>query len=122
MHTNSVPTTINRIQNLFGGNEQRRIMSTLADTMRGIGNQVLVKTKDGEGRFAVRELLTINDEIKKLIVKGDIQGIREYQIRNKATMEHKLVAAVIADRCHYEDALAQTADPILFNKLINEGS
>lgn len=121
MHTNSVATTINRIQNLFTGNEQKRIMSTLADTMRGIGNQVLVKTKDGNGRFAVRELLTINDEIKKLIIEGDIRGIREHQIRNQATMEHKLAQAFKEGKCNYEDALSQTSDPMLFNKLINEG-
>lgn len=120
MHTNSVATTINRIQNLFEGNEQRRIMSTLADTMRGIGNQVLVKTKDGQSRFAVRELLTINDEIKELIIAGDVQGIRRYQERNEATMEHKLAKAVQEGRCHYEDALGQTADPILFNKLLGK--
>lgn len=120
MHTNSVATTVNRIQNLFDGNEQRRIMSTLADTMRGIGNQVLVKTIDGNGRFAVRELLTINDEIKGLIIAGDIQGIRKYQIRNNATMEHKLTAAVKAGKCKYEDAIGQAADPHLFEKLMNE--
>lgn len=120
MHTNSVATTISRIQNLFKGNEQRRIMSTLADTMRGIANQVLVKTVDGEGRFAVRELLTINNEIKELIISGDIQGIRNYQIERGATMEHGLVAAVKAGKCQLEDAISQTADPILFDKLMKE--
>lgn len=120
MHTNSVATTINRIQNLFEGNEQRRIMSTLADTMRGVGNQVLVKTKDGEGRFAVRELLTINEEVKEMIVKGDVRAIRQYQIKNKSTMEHKLAEAYKEGKCHYEDALSQTSDPDLFNKLVKE--
>lgn len=120
MHTNSVATTINRIQNLFEGNEQRRIMSTLADTMRGVGNQVLVKTKDGEGRFAVRELLTINEEVKQMIVKGDVRAIRQYQIKNKSTMEHKLAEAYKEGKCHYEDALSQTSDPDLFNKLVKE--
>lgn len=120
MHTNSVATTINRIQNLFEGNEQRRIMSTLADTMRGVGNQVLVKTKDGEGRFAVRELLTINEEIKQMIVKGDVRAIRQYQIENESTMEHKLAEAYKEGKCHYEDALSQTSDPDLFNKLVKE--
>lgn len=120
MHTNSVATTINRIQNLFEGNEQRRVMSTLADTMRGVGNQVLVKTKDGEGRFAVRELLTVNEEVKQMIVKGDVRAIRQYQIENKSTMEHKLAEAYKEGKCHYEDALSQTSDPDLFNKLVKE--
>lgn len=117
MHTNSVATTINRIQNLFSGNEQRRIMSTLADTLRGIGNQVLVKDME-DGRFAVRELLSINQEIKDLIVAGDVQGIRQYQIDRKATMEHKLADAVNAGKCLREEAIKQVADPILFNSLL----
>lgn len=121
MHTNSVATTINRIQNLFEGNEQRRIMSTLADTLRGVGNQVLVKTKDGKRRFAVRELLTINDEIRQMIVKGDVRAIRQYQIKNRSTMEHKLAEAYKEGKCRYEDALSQASDPDLFNKLVKEG-
>lgn len=119
MHTNSVATTINRIQNLFSGKEQLVVMSTLADTLRGIGNQVLVKTKDGKGRFAVREMLTMNDEIRELIIRGDIRGIRKYQIEREATMEHKLAKAVKEGKCNYEDALEKTSDPDLFNKLLD---
>ena len=118
MHTNSVSTTINRIQNLFSGNEQRRIMSTLADTLRGIGSQVLVKDKE-DGRFAVRELLTINDEIKKLIMAGDIQGIRNYQIEKKMTMEHKLAEAVSMGRCHEKEARKHVVDIPLFDSLLS---
>lgn len=118
MHTNSVATTINRIRNLFEGSEQTRIMSTLADTMRGVGNQVLVKTPDGEGRFSVNELLTINDEVKELIIKGDVRGIRQYQIDNESTMEHNLARAVSEGRCTTEDARAHVVDLDLFNSLI----
>lgn len=119
MHTNSVATTINRIQNLFDGDEQRRIMSTLADTLRGIGNQVLVKDKN-DGRFAVRELLTINDTIRDLILDGDVRGIRQYQIDREETMEHKLASAVIDGKCYKEVALDHVADPGLFNKILKE--
>lgn len=119
MHTNSVSTTINRIQNLFTGNEQSRIMSTLADTLRGIANQVLIKDKE-DGRFAVREILSINSEIKELIVKGDIQGIRDYQIKEESTMEHKLAKAVKEGRCYESEARKQVVDVQLFNQLINE--
>lgn len=117
MHTSSVATTINRIQNLFSGNEQKRIMSTLADSLRGVGNQVLVKDMVG-GRFAVRELLTVNEEIKRLIVAGDAQAIRHYQISHEATMEHKLAKAVKEGRCLKEEAFKQVSDPTLFRKLM----
>lgn len=117
MHTNSVATTINRIQNLFSGNEQRRIMSTLADTLRGIGNQVLVKDME-DGRFAVREILTVNQEIKDLIVAGDVQGIRKYQIDREETMEHKLAKAVLEGKCLKEEALKQVVDVRLFEDIL----
>lgn len=121
MHTNSVATTINRIQNLFTGNDQKRIMSTLADSLRGIGNQVLVKDKN-DGRFAVRELLTVNQEIKDLILDGDVPGIRKYQIKHEQTMEHNLVKAVLSGKCLKSEAIKHTADPVLFNKIFNEKS
>ena len=119
MHTNSVSTTINRIQNLFTGNEQSRIMSTLADTLRGIANQILVKDKNN-GRFAVREILSITDEIKELIVKGDVQGIRRHQIETKSTMEHKLAKAVLEGKCHRSEALKKVVDVNLFNELLEK--
>ena len=117
MHTNSVATTINRIQNLFVGEEQRRIMSTLSDTLRGIGNQVLVKNNN-DGRFAVRELLTINEEVRDLILKGDIKGIRKYQMDREATMEHKLAKAVREGKCLASEAIKHASDPMLFNSLM----
>lgn len=119
MHTNSVATTINRIQNLFTGEDQKRIMSTLSDSLRGIGNQVLVKDKN-DGRFAVRELLTVNKEIKELILKGDVEGIRAYQKKHKKTLEHGLVRAVKSGRCFKSEAIKHTADPVLFNEIFDE--
>lgn len=104
MHTNSVATTINRIQGLFEGAERLRILSTLADTLQGLGNQTLVKTKDGKGRVACRELLTVNSEIRDLIAKGDVKGIRDYQIKHKITMEYSLVRAALRGECTIEEA------------------
>ena len=120
MHTNSAPTTINRIKNLFRGNEQTMIMSTLADILRGIGNQVLVKKKDGSGRFAVRELLTITGEVKEMIATGDVKAIRDYQIARKSTIEHNLARAVKEGLCTYDDAFEHTANPELFEELMGK--
>ena len=38
-------------------------LATLGDVLRGIVNQQLVMAKDGTGRFAVREALTIDYKI-----------------------------------------------------------
>lgn len=119
MHTNSVPTTINRIMSLFDGSEQLRIMSTLADTIRGLANQVLVRDGKG-GRFAVREILIVDDYIRPLIANGDVAGLRDYMRENNLTMEYKLAYAVATGKCKYNEAIKHTSFPEEFIKQYNQ--
>lgn len=118
MHTNSAAATINRIKSLFEGNEQARVLSTLSDVSRGFANQVLVKTIDGESRFAIRELLEFTEEVQDMVAQGDIKAIRRYQMDNHITMEDGLVKAVVDGRCTVEAARAQSAYPLVFDKML----
>lgn len=120
MHTNSVPTAINRIKSMFSGEEQTRVLLTLSDSVQGIMNQSLLKTTDGKGRFAVREILRVNAEIRNLIAEGDVHGIRAYQQRHKITMEHKLAEAVWQGRCTFEAGREQAVTPEDFDQYLLE--
>lgn len=117
IHTNNVPTTINRIFSLFTADDQNRIRNTLGDALRGLTNQVLVKKKHGKGVFAVREVLTINQEIKNYIQNGEVVKVREYMIKNKITMEHELIKAVLDDKCEYDEAYLLAPDKELFTNI-----
>lgn len=103
MHTYSVANTVNRVLTTFSAEEKDLIMSTFSDSVRGLCNQVLVKDGKG-GRFAVREILTVNNDVKKLLAKGDIQGIRKYQLENEITMENKLAKLMLDDKITEEEA------------------
>lgn len=116
MHTNSVATTINRILSLYTGNERTRILNTLSDTLVGICNQVLVLSADGESRFAVREILSNNDEIRDLIINGDVRGIRKYQKDRESTMEFKLAQAYLDGKCNRKEARKHAPYPDEFDK------
>lgn len=118
IHTVNNVTTLNRIRSLFSGEEQRRILATLGDTLRGIVNQVLVKTKDGKKRFAVREILTIDYKIRKLIAEDKFSEIRKYQEENHLTMEHKLIEAYLSDKTTLEEARSKAPDQIYFDDLL----
>lgn len=120
MHTNSAPATVNRIMGLFDGSEQARILGTLADVTRGFANQVLVKTPDGKGRFAVREVLPVDEEVSRFIMKGDVASIQDYQMHNKITMDHELVKAVDGGFCTAKEARLQSSNPLRFDKLLKE--
>ena len=122
IHTVNNVTTLNRIRSLFSGEEQRRILATLGDVLRGIVNQQLVMTKDGAGRFAVREALTIDYKIRRLIAEDNFQAIRDYQEANGKTMEQQLAKAVLADKCTYEEARSKAPDQIYFDHVFEEYS
>lgn len=120
MHTNAVPTTINRIISLFDGGEQKRIMSTLSDTLRGVCNQILVRTIDGKSRFAIREILPITEEIKHYISKGDVGSIRNYMKDRGMMMEQKILKAYLDEKIDLKEARRVAPDLTFFNELLQE--
>ena len=122
IHTVNNVTTLNRIRSLFSGEEQRRILATLGDVLRGIVNQQLVMRKDGTGRFAVREALTIDYKIRRLIAEDNFQAIRDFQEANGNTMEQQLAKAVLADKCTLEEARSKAPDQIYFDHVFEEYS
>jgi twitching motility protein PilT len=120
MHSDSAPATINRIMSLYDGDEQKRILGTLSDVARGFANQLLVKTPDKKSRFAVREVLPVDEEVSKLILHGNVSGLQEYQMRHKITMDHELAKAVAGGFCTLEDARLQSSKPLRFDRLVKE--
>lgn len=120
IHASSSPTAINRIMSLFEGPELRRVLGSLADNIRGMANQVLLKTPDGKGRFGVREILDVNDEISEMIREGRTDLIRKYQIDNEITMEHALAKAVRDGRVTKTEARSKAGFPSFFDKLVKD--
>ncbi len=76
LHTMDAKETINRIVNMFPGNEQNRIKVSLASVLEGIISQRLVKSMDGK-RVAAVEVLVKNARIKSLILEGREEEITE---------------------------------------------
>ncbi len=69
LHTMDAKETINRLINMFPGNEQNRIKLSLASVLQGVLSQRLVK-KVGKGRVAAVEILVRNARIESLILEG----------------------------------------------------
>lgn len=120
IHTVNNVVTLNRIRNLYEGNEQLRVLSTLGDNLRCIINQVLVKNKEYTGRFPVREVLPVTFEIRKLIQEDRIDEIRKMQEDTCSTMEHKLLALYKDGVIDYDEARNHAPDQSYFDYLLNK--
>ena len=70
VHTVSAATTVDRIVSAFPPGQQQQVRSTLADSLRAVVCQYLMKEKNGSGRVLAVELMINNDAVANLIRKG----------------------------------------------------
>jgi twitching motility protein PilT len=75
LHTNSAPKTVDRIIDVFPADEQEQIRSMLAESLKGVVAQVLLKKKDGKGRLAAHEIMVGTSAISNLIRENKIHQI-----------------------------------------------
>jgi twitching motility protein PilT len=75
LHTSSAAKTVDRIIDVFSSDQQAQIRTMLAESLRGVIAQKLVRTADGEGRVAAVEILVVTNAISNLIREG-----KTYQI------------------------------------------
>jgi len=75
LHTNSAPKTVDRIIDVFPADQQDQIRAMLADTLKGVISQVLLRTKGGRGRVAAMEIMVGSSAVSNLIREGKIHQI-----------------------------------------------
>src|SRR6478752_7080792 len=99
LHTQSAPSTIDRVIDVFPPEQQDQVRVQLASTLQGVVTQNLVPTADGRGRTAALEILIPDDAVRNLIRQSKIEQI--YSVmqtssgRGMLTMEQSLADLVL---------------------------
>jgi twitching motility protein PilT len=94
LHTQSAPSTIDRIIDVFPAEQQEQVRIQLASSLEGVVTQALLPTADGMGRVPALEILLPDDAVRNLIRQGKVEQI--YSImqtntgRGMQTMEQSL--------------------------------
>ncbi|TMK95459.1 MAG: PilT/PilU family type 4a pilus ATPase [Actinobacteria bacterium] len=70
VHTVSAATTVDRLIAAFPPGQQEQVRATLADSLRAVCCQHLLKQKDGPGRVLAVEVMLNNEAVSNLIRKG----------------------------------------------------
>lgn len=71
VHTSSAPKTIDRLIDVFPGNEKDMVRGMLSESLRAVITQTLLK-KNGGGRVAAHEIMTGTPAIRNLIREGKV--------------------------------------------------
>ncbi|MFH0801797.1 MAG: type IV pilus twitching motility protein PilT [bacterium] len=98
LHTNSAAKTVDRIVDSFPAKEQEQIRSMLADSLKAVIAQQLIKTRDGKGRVAAVEILIATSGLPNIIREGKTGHIPLFIETGKSdkmqTMDTSLISFV----------------------------
>jgi twitching motility protein PilT len=114
LHANDTGQAVDRVIDVFPGDEQQQIRLQLANTLVGILYQTLVP-KIGGGRVPAFEILVANSAIKNLIREGKSRQIRNMvstgQREGMQTLEASLNALLQQGLIPLEEAVARSMYP-----------
>ncbi len=82
LHANNANQALDRVINFFPEDRHSQVLADLSLNVRAIISQRLVKTLDGK-RTAAFEILLNTPTIKELILKGDIDEIKEIMSKSE---------------------------------------
>jgi twitching motility protein PilT len=83
LHTNNARKTIDRMVDVFPANKQAQARTMLANSLRGVLAQLLLKKADGTGRVAVNEILISNAAVSAIIREGATQKLQDVIVGGK---------------------------------------
>lgn len=76
LHTNSAPSTIDRIIDVFPAGQQEQVRIQLAASLRGVVTQTLLPRSDGKGRMSAHEILVVDHGVSNAVRQGNTRQIR----------------------------------------------
>jgi twitching motility protein PilT len=84
LHTNNARKTVDRMIDAFPADRQEQARAMLANSLRGVVAQLLLKRSDRPGRIAVNEILIANAAVAAIIREGATQKLQDVIISGKA--------------------------------------
>src|SRR3989440_1712509 len=83
LHTNNARKTVDRMVDVFPASRQAQARAMLANSLRGVLAQLLLKKQDGTGRIAVNEILIANAAVSAIIREGATQKLQDVIVSGK---------------------------------------
>src|SRR5256714_3535794 len=115
LHTQSAPSTIDRIIDVFPAEQQEQVRIQIANSLQGVVTQALLPTADGTGRVPALEILLPDDAVRNLIRQGKVEQIYSVMQTNTSrgmqTMEQSLADLIVRRVVELELGLSRSSRP-----------
>ena len=115
LHTNDAIQTVDRIVDVFPGEQQQQVRFQLSMTLLAIISQRLLQRDDEEGRVLAYEFLKCNTAIANLIREGkthQVYSVLETSTKEgMTTLDRSVKGLYMEGLISYEEAIAHVRDP-----------
>jgi len=122
LHTNNARKTVDRMVDVFPAARQEQARAMLANSLRGVLAQLLLKKADGSGRIAVNEILIANAAVSAIIREGSTQKLQDVIVSGKAQgmqfMDDAIWALLQQGIVTPHEAFMKAIDKNLFKKFL----
>jgi twitching motility protein PilT len=118
LHTQSAPSTIDRIIDVFPAEQQDQVRTMISSSLQGVITQTLVPTADQQGRVPALEILLPDDAIRNLIRQAKVEQVYSFMQtgtkRGMQTMEQSLADLTLRRVIDPDEAISRTSRPDQF--------
>jgi twitching motility protein PilT len=115
LHTQSAPSTIDRIIDVFPAEQQEQVRIQIANSLQGVVTQALLPTADQMGRVPALEILLPDDAVRNLIRQGKVEQIYSVMQTNTGrgmqTMEQSLGDLIMRRVVDLDVGLSRSSRP-----------
>jgi twitching motility protein PilT len=115
LHTQDAAQTVDRIIDVFPGEQQAQVRIQLANSLVGVVTQQLVPTVDGRGRAVASEIMLANNAIRALIRDGKVHQIHNAMMSGRKagmqSMDDSLADLVRKGMVSKEQAARRAQNP-----------
>jgi len=122
LHTNNARKTIDRMVDVFPANKQAQARTMLANSLRGVLAQLLLKKADGSGRLAVNEILVASPAVSAIIREGATQKLQDVIVAGKGQgmqfMDDAIHALLVKGAVSPHEAFMKAIDKNRFKEFL----
>jgi twitching motility protein PilT len=122
LHTNNARKTVDRMVDVFPADKQAQARTMLANSLRGVLAQLLLKKGDGSGRVAVNEILIASPAVSAIIREGATQKLQDVIVSGKGQgmqfMDDAIQALLDAGAVSPHEAFMKAIDKNRFKQFL----
>jgi twitching motility protein PilT len=121
LHSMNSTTAVDRIVDIFPGNQQPQIRAQLAESLLLVFSQRLLKRASGNGRVLAWEKMATSLRVRNAVREGKVhqlRGMMQANVEELVSIDWTLADLIVAGKVKYEEAVKFSDNLIYLNELL----